>query len=62
MDNLHKKFIDKNLFRVESENDKLSLFALAMPLFLNLISVNIIAMMQTSISSRHLDGFFVIPI
>ena len=57
-----KKLIDKDLLYIKSENGDLSLFALAVPLFISLISVHLIGMLQTVLASRYAGGFFVIPI
>lgn len=57
-----KKIFDKALFYVNTDNNKLSVFALAIPLFISNVSVHFIGMVQTMIASRYLGGFFVIPI
>lgn len=56
-----KKFftIDKKLFSLDDGISKLSLFALAIPLFLEAISVHFVGMIQTMLSSNFLDGYFV---
>lgn len=57
-----KKFINNDLLTIESESGKLSLFSLAIPLFISAISIHLIAVLQTALASRYADGFFVIPI
>lgn len=57
-----KKFLDKELLFVQTKNDKLSLFALALPLFVTYVSEHLIGMLQTVLASRYEGGFFVIPI
>lgn len=57
-----KRFLDKELLYVQSESGKLSLFALALPLFVTYISEHLIGLLQTMLASRYEEGFFVIPI
>ena len=56
-----KKFftIDKKLFSLDDGISKLSLFALAIPLFLEAMSVHFVGMIQTMLSSNFMDGYFV---
>jgi len=51
--------IDKSLFKIDDGTSVLSLFALAIPLFIETISVHFIQMIQTMMSSNFMDGFFV---
>ena len=51
--------IDKSLFKLDDGISKLSLFALAIRLFLEAISVHFVQMIQTMLSSNFLDGYFV---
>ncbi len=47
------KGIDKSLFSVRDENGKLNLFAISLPLFLQLISNNLLQMINTAILSNY---------
>lgn len=51
--------IDKSLFKINDGTKALSLFALAIPLFIENISVHFIQMIQTMMSSNFMGGFFV---
>ncbi len=57
--NFFKKFIDKDLLSVKNGTQTLSIIALALPIFLENISVHLIGLIQTSMSSHFMDGFFV---
>ena len=51
--------IDKSLFKLDDGITKLSLFALAIPLFIESMSVQFVYMIQTMLSSNFMDGYFV---
>ena len=55
------KFLDKNLMVINTPTTKLSIFGLAIPIFLENIGAHLIAMIQTILSSNFMDGFFVSP-
>lgn len=55
-----KKLFDKDLFTVADSEYKLNLFWLALPIFLENISVNLIGLLQTAMSSYYADGFFIL--
>ena len=57
-----KKWIDKELLSVETDEGKLSLFRLSLPIFLNMISSLLISFVQTIAARRYMDGFLVVPI
>ena len=57
-----RKFIDKSLLFIDTENGKLKLFSLAVPIFFDAISLHFIGLIQTMMASRYLGGFFVTPI
>lgn len=58
----HTAFLDKTYLSIQDGTVKLSLFALALPLFFETIGSNLIAMVQTILSSRYEGGFFVIAL
>lgn len=57
-----KKWIDRELLSVETAEGKLSLFQLALPIFLNSISALLISFVQTIAARKYSGGFLVIPI
>ncbi len=59
MKNIVSKFIDKDLLSVKNGNQKLSIIALAIPIFFECIGTHLIGLIQTSMSSRFMDGFFI---
>ena len=56
------KFFDKSLFSIGDGKMKLSVFSLALPIFFENVCVQIISFIQSSLSSRYMDGFFVTPL
>ncbi len=58
---LKGKFFDKNLMSIGEGATKLSVFSLALPIFFENVGVSLIGLIQTSLSSRFMDGFFVTP-
>ena len=56
-----KKFFDKSLFVVDDGIKRLTLFGLAIPLFIESIGTTLIGLIQTVLSSRFMGGFFVSP-
>jgi Na+-driven multidrug efflux pump len=56
-----KKFLNKDLMVLQTPTVKLTIFGLAIPLFFESIGAQIIAMIQTMLSSNFMDGFFVSP-
>lgn len=59
MKNFISKFIDKDLLSVNNGKQKMSIIALAIPIFFENIGVHLIGLIQTSMSSRFMDGFFI---
>ena len=59
-----KKFfkIDKSLFTLDDGLSKLNLFALALPLFFEMMGSYFIRLVTTIMSANFMDGFFVSPI
>ncbi len=55
------RLIDKSLLYIDTEKGRLSLFGLAFPLFIESITVHLIAMLQSVLSARYEGGFFVTP-
>lgn len=55
-------FFDKRYLSIQDGSIKLSLFALTLPLFFESICSNLIGMVQTMLSSRYEDGFFIIAL
>lgn len=56
------KWIDKDLMSIDMGTERLSLFQLSLPIFLNLISSVLISFVQTIAAKKYLDGFFIVPI
>ncbi len=56
-----KKLLNKDLMVLQTPTVKLTIFGLAIPLFFESIGAQIIAMIQTMLSSNFMDGFFVSP-
>ena len=56
-----QKLFDKSLLSIGEGDRKLSVFSLALPIFFENVGVHLIGLIQTSLSSRFLDGFFVTP-
>jgi|GEM_PF-2654677 len=56
-----RKFIDKSLLGIGEGKTRISLFALALPIFLENIGVHLIGMIQSALAARYHDGFFVTP-
>lgn len=56
------KLIDKKLLSVQTKDGKLSLFALALPLFFSQISSVLMSFVQTIVAKRYEQGFFVVPV
>jgi len=59
---LFSKLIKKEYLSIQDGDVKLSIFALALPMFFDSICSHLIAMVQTILSSRYEDGFFVIAL
>lgn len=57
-----RKIIDRKLLAIETDDGKLSLFKLALPLFFSAISTTLMSFVQTVVAKSYLDGFFVVPI
>lgn len=55
------KIIDKDLLSIDSEKGKLTLFGLAIPLFIESLGTNFINIITTMMSANFMDGFFVSP-
>ena len=53
--------IDKSLFTIDDGFNKLNLFALSIPLFIQSIGSHFIGVVQTMMSSNFMEGFFVSP-
>ena len=58
---VRQKLFDKSLLSIGEGDKRLSVFSLAMPIFFENVGVHLIGLIQTSLSSRFLDGFFVTP-
>lgn len=56
-----KKFFDKSLLVVDDGIKRLTLFGLAIPLFIENVGSTLIGLIQTALSSRFMGGFFVSP-
>ncbi len=57
-----KKFFDKSLLSLGEGSARLSLIALTLPLFLENVGVQLIGIIQSVLSARYADGFFVTPL
>ncbi|MCQ2399505.1 MAG: MATE family efflux transporter, partial [Clostridia bacterium] len=55
------KIIDKDLLSVTDSTGKLTVFGLALPIFIENISIHLIGVVQTALSSHYYDGYFVMP-
>ena len=55
------KLIDKDLLSIDSEKGKLTLFGLAIPLFIETLGTHFINIITTMMSANFMDGFFVSP-
>lgn len=60
--NALKRFINKDLLSIDTDNGKLSLFKLAFPLFFASVSGMLMSFISTIVARNYADGFFVIPL
>lgn len=55
------KFFDKNLMSINTDKGKLSIFALALPIFFESVASIFMGLIQSVMASRYQGGFLIIP-
>lgn len=55
------KFFDKNLMSIKTDKGKLSIFALALPIFFEAVASIFMGLIQSVMASRYQGGFLIIP-